>query len=409
MGGVHNQGSISTSPWVALARAREEAAKQAERDAAREAAAEAARAAGARPDYGRASPLRPGEGPDEALSRRRRESAAVEERLVDVYDHDDLYNVLEDPANAGRLVALEVESDTVCDTGLDEASEAAWNAAAARATGSAHQGMAPCEAIRGGLARTARDCPNTVFLRLVGDATPASRALCEELGVHALPSLFFFKDSRVLQQISGHVGMGSSLGEGVMYYGGADGAESHLATDYVDDVALAPAGAPGGGAAGPLRVWAAARPAGRLGVAMVSTLSDAPCLRVYPAAVALARNLRGKADFARLVVDPDPAAGADPGARAASAEALAALGVDLCPTFLMFRDGVEVHRFVGSSRGDLLGEVLTLVPDAPDPRAGGGGEGGGAGSPGPGAPRKRSFRRRKADDPPPKPRRDPFA
>ena len=124
---------------------------------------------------------------------------------------------------------------------------------------------------------------------------------------------------------------------------------------------------------------------------LFATLADAPCLAVYPAVVALARNLGGTIDFARLVVDVSAAAG--PAERAEAVDVVRDLAIVDVPSFLFYRDGREVHRWAGSSRGDLLGQVLTLCPDAPLPEN--------AGRRGPLAERKRrSFRKRGPDDPP---------
>ena len=73
--------------------------------------------------------------------------------------------------------------------------------------------------------------------------------------------------------------------------------------------------------------------------------SAAPCVHVFPAVLALARNFVGYAAFARLLGDDSP-------------QLLAELDIKEVPTFLFYRNGQEVGRHVGSSRGDLIGHIL---------------------------------------------------
>jgi hypothetical protein len=62
-----------------------------------------------------ADSLRPGETSDQTLERRMRESSVVEERVVDIYGQGDFDRAL---AEAGsKLIVLEIESDSVCQTG----------------------------------------------------------------------------------------------------------------------------------------------------------------------------------------------------------------------------------------------------------------------------------------------------
>ena len=58
-----------------------------------------------------------------------------------------------------RLVVLEVESSTQCDTGLDEEAELHWKDDKVAA-------LQPCSGLKHLLQRTARDCPDVKFLTL---------------------------------------------------------------------------------------------------------------------------------------------------------------------------------------------------------------------------------------------------
>jgi len=97
------------------------------------------------------------ETPDEALERRMRESARVEERVADVFTQADLKAAL--AAAGGKLVVLEAQSEQVCMTGLDEEPELHWKADQAAA-------LQPCVHLKHTFQRTARECPDVVFLSL---------------------------------------------------------------------------------------------------------------------------------------------------------------------------------------------------------------------------------------------------
>jgi hypothetical protein len=79
----------------------------------------------------------------------------------------------------------------------------------------------------------------------------------------------------------------------------------------------------------------------------VSTSDAAPCIHVFPAVVALARSFKGYAAFGRVMADASPEGQA----------LLRDNNVVEVPTFLFFKNGREVERHVGSSRGDLIGKV----------------------------------------------------
>ena len=72
------------------------------------------------------------------------------------------------------------------------------------------------------------------------------------------------------------------------------------------------------------------------------------CDTVYPAVVALARTFRGYASFGRLVGDESDE----------SKKVLDAFDIKAVPTFLFYKSGREVGRFVGSSRGDLIARIM---------------------------------------------------
>lgn len=99
-----------------------------------------------------------------------------------------------------------------------------------------------------------------------------------------------------------------------------------------------------------------------LTVVNISLTSAAPCIHVFPAVLALAKNFMGYAAFARLLGDENDDLKA----------LMRELNVVEVPTFLFYRAGEEVGRHVGSSRGDLIGKILEMqgalgLPPPPPP------------------------------------------
>jgi hypothetical protein len=308
--------------------------------------------------------LRPGETPDQAAERRARESLRVEERVRDVADAAAWRAAL--AAAGDRLVVLEVEAEGVCQTGLDEEAEAQWELDRRAA-------LRPCAAIKSTLQRTARECPDVEFLSLSADTDEGS-ALCAELGVEVLPTIQFWRRGALLWEHKGVLALEQDLGEGVLYFGGAEGAGGRLDAGgvvaelasradldaFVAGPSMAPP--PSGGeqqaAAGEAAPPTPAAPNGEqeedrvLSVVDVSTSGATPCIHVFPAVVALARSFAGYARFARLLVADD------------QPELLRDLGVVEVPTFIFYRGGKEVARHVGSSRGDLMGRIMEVQAEA---------------------------------------------
>jgi len=303
--------------------------------------------------------LRPGETAEQAAERRARESLRVEERVDDVASVASWRAALRDAGD--RLVVLEVEAEGVCQTGLEEEADVNWELDKKAA-------LVPCARIKPTLQRTARECPDVVFLSLSVETDEAT-ALAAELGVEVLPSLQFWRRGKLLWEHRGVLALEQDLGEGVLYFGGAARGgvdarehvaelrsraelEAFVANAAVDaaadaagakDAAAADAGPP----AAPDALPASAPPDQVLSVVDVCTAGASPCIHVYPAVVALARSFKGYARFGRLLADDQP-------------ELLRALGVVEVPTFIFYRGGEEVARHVGSSRGDLMGRIMEV-------------------------------------------------
>ncbi len=237
-------------------------------------------------------------------------------------------------AAGDRLVVLEVvDPDTLDATA--EAAGAGWQEQARDAAAAA---AARSDTIKHTFARTARDCPDSVFLELDVGSNSADLA---SLGVSQLPTVQFYVGGRKVWEHAGWAGLEADLGEGVLFYGdaGAGGARpSSIVAEITDR--------PG------LDAWLASRAPAELAILDVSTSSAAACVKIFPAVLALARNFApgNFASFARLMAD-----GPTFGAGALTTD----LGVTQAPTFVMFRGGVEVARQVGPSRGDLIAKILS--------------------------------------------------
>ena len=156
------------------------------------------------------------------------------------------------------------------------------------------------------------------------------------------PTIQFYRAGRLLWATEGHDSGLQRTGEAVLYFAdqAADGVR---ASDYVAEIATAPQ----------LAAFLAAAGEEQLAIVNVSLATATPCLRIFPAVMALARHLRGVASFARLIGDASPEAAA----------LTRSLNILEAPTFIIYRGGVEVGRHVGSSRGDLMGQILAAQGD----------------------------------------------
>lgn len=267
---------------------------------------------------------KPGETPEQALERRMRESQQVEERVIYVTNRREWETEV---AKAGdKLVVLEIQSQIVCQSGFEEEPELQWKDDQKRA-------MEPCSGLKHTFARTARECKDVVFLSLEADSDEGQE-LCDVLGVDTLPSLQFWKGGEKVWEHKGVVRLQEDLGEGVLYFGDTAG-NNVKASQYVTELSTDE----------DLAAFITSQPDRVLTVVNVSLLSAAPCVHIFPAVLALATNFQGYAAFARLLGDDQP-------------ELLKKLDVTQVPTFIFYRNGEEVGRHVGSSRGDLIGQIL---------------------------------------------------
>ncbi|KAL4457874.1 hypothetical protein ABPG75_012739 [Micractinium tetrahymenae] len=271
-----------------------------------------------------AARVKEGETAEQAMQRRLRESAQVEERVVYICNEREWEQEL---AKAGdKLVVLEVQSQVVCQSGFDEEAELQWRADQRAA-------MEPCRGLKHSFARISRECQDVAFLSLEADSDEGSE-LCDRLGIEVLPTVQFWRDGQRLWEHRGVANLQQDLGEGVLYYG--DSAANNVkASTFVTDLH----------SRADLEAFVRGQPDNVLTVVNVALLSAAPCVHIFPAVLSLATNFVGYAAFARLVGDNAP-------------DVLQELNVTQVPTFLFYRGGEPVGRHVGSSRADLIGQIL---------------------------------------------------
>jgi thiol-disulfide isomerase/thioredoxin len=285
-------------------------------------------------------PTRSGETEEEALARRLRESERVEERVQYVDTVADLERIFDSAGD--RLVVIEIESASVCQTGWDEEPELHWKDDQKAA-------LEPCLQLKHTFQRTARDCPDVEFLMVQAEDSHGD-ALCDRLGVEVLPTVQFWKNGRMVWEHRGVENLNQDLGEGVLYFGDTAGGNEKAST-YIQDLESRAA----------IHEFVTEEEDDKKLVVVDVSLSDAtPCVHIFPAVMALAKNFSGLAKFARVLADKNDDL----------KEFMQEENITQVPTFLFYRGGKMIGRHVGSSRGDLIGQILTMQSAAgiPPPR-----------------------------------------
>ena len=227
--------------------------------------------------------------------------------------------------------------------------------------------MEKCAAIKHTFQRIARDSKDAIFLEVSVDEDPSveTEELLNHLGVDILPTLQFWKQGMKIYEHRGSQNMDQDMAEGVLYWDGAmaDGAKAGSFVKELKSVKDVEAFAASGSGDKVLRV------------VTVSKMTSAPCLHMYPAVIALAKNFAGFASFARILVDDCAVTEClvDNEVAENSEEVMNALKVQDCPTFVFYSGGKEVGRFVGSSRVELMSSILQMQQSlgvAPPPKPG---------------------------------------
>ena len=241
----------------------------------------------------------------------------------------------------GKLLVVQVQSEEVCETGWsDERQEQedaySWEDPRYKKK---EEIFKPCTELKHVFQRCARDCPDVSFLNLYLDGSSESEELREHLEVTTVPSLVFLKEGKKVWEHKGAMGgADQNLGEGLLFYGDSAGGGAK-ASEFVEQMRTM----------GDLESFVAQQPKDTLTVVQIAQNNAVGCVRIYPAILALAKNFSegGLAVFGRLMAEGSE-----------GRAALQLLNVKEVPTFIFYRNGKEVGRHVGSSRGDLIGQVL---------------------------------------------------
>lgn len=174
-----------------------------------------------------------------------------------------------------------------------------------------------------------RTCNDVDFLLVMGDESEKTRELCEREKVEKVPHFSFYKSMEKIHE-EGGIGPDQLVGD-VLYYG-----DNHSAVVQVhcrEDVEKL------------INDHKADR---KLIVLDVGLKHCGPCVKIYPTVLKLSRQMADNVVFARMNGDENDSC----------MQYLRDKDVVEVPTFLFIRDGRIRGRYVGSGKGELIGEIL---------------------------------------------------
>ncbi|XP_021902793.1 thioredoxin-like protein CDSP32, chloroplastic [Carica papaya] len=173
-----------------------------------------------------------------------------------------------------------------------------------------------------------RTCSDVEFLLVMGDESEKTRELCAREKIEQVPHFSFYKSMEKIHEEEG-IGPDQLFGD-VLYYGdnhsevvqlhNKEGVEKLIEDHKADH---------------------------KLIVLDVGLKHCGPCVKVYPTVVKLSRQM-DTVVFARMNGDEN----------ASCMQFLKDMDVVEVPTFLFIRDGEICGRYVGSGKGELIGEIL---------------------------------------------------
>ncbi|XP_074556875.1 thioredoxin-like protein CDSP32, chloroplastic [Curcuma longa] len=175
-----------------------------------------------------------------------------------------------------------------------------------------------------------RSCGDVEFLLVMGDESDEMRALCRREGIDRVPHFSFYKSMEKIHEEEG-IGPDQLVGD-VLYYG-----DNHSAVEQLHSRADVEA-----------LIERERGEEGRLVVLDVGLKHCGPCVKVYPTVLKLSRSMAGTVVFARMNGDENDSC----------MEFLRDMDVVEVPTFLFIKDGDIRGRYVGSGKGELVGEIL---------------------------------------------------
>lgn len=174
-----------------------------------------------------------------------------------------------------------------------------------------------------------RKCGDVEFILVMGDESEATRALFQREGIEKVPHFSFYRGMEKVHEEEG-IGPDRLVGD-VLYYG-----DNHSLVEQVSSQEEAAA------------LVARCGAEGKMLVLDVGLKHCGPCVKVYPTVIRLSRSMADAVVFARMNGD----------ANDSCMQFLRDMDVVEVPTFLFFRGGELSGRYVGSGKGELVGEIL---------------------------------------------------
>lgn len=173
-----------------------------------------------------------------------------------------------------------------------------------------------------------RTCNDVEFILVMGDESEATRELCKREKIEKVPHFSFYKSMEKIHEEDA-IGPDRLVGD-VLYYGDNHSAvvQLHSGEDLKQLIEQH-------------------KGDGKLIVLDVGLKHCGPCVKVYPTVVKLSRQMETVV-FARMNGDENESC----------MRFLRDMNVVEVPTFLFLRDGEICGRYVGSGKGELIGEIL---------------------------------------------------
>ncbi|KAI8005147.1 hypothetical protein LOK49_LG08G00180 [Camellia lanceoleosa] len=174
-----------------------------------------------------------------------------------------------------------------------------------------------------------RTCSDVEFLLVMGDESEETRELCKREKIDKVPHFSFYKSMEKIHEEEG-IGPDQLVGD-VLYYG-----DNHSAVVQLhcrEDVE---------------KLIADHKSGDKLIVLDVGLKHCGPCVKVYPTVVKLSKQMVDTVVFARMNGDENESC----------MTFVKDMEVIEVPTFLFIKEGEICGRYVGSGKGELIGEIL---------------------------------------------------
>ncbi|KAI9113236.1 hypothetical protein K1719_015761 [Acacia pycnantha] len=179
------------------------------------------------------------------------------------------------------------------------------------------------------MAELSRSCGDVDFLLVMSDESEKTRELCRREKVEQVPHFSFYKSMEKIHEEEG-IGPDRLMGD-VLYYG--DSHSQVVQLHSREDVE---------------KLIEDHKEDHKLIVLDVGLKNCGPCVKVYPTVLRLSRQMPDTVVFARMNGDENDSC----------MRFLRDMDVVEVPTFLFIRDGKINGRYVGSGKGELVGEIL---------------------------------------------------